>query len=182
MRIISGIYRGKKLISPDSANVRPTSDRAREAVFNILYSKLGRPLAEIRLADIFTGSGAFALEAVSRGVKEALLVDLDTRQAARNIALFPKEKDRIRLIKADALNLPAAPVPCNLVFMDAPYNKGLSEKALVELHNKKWLTEDALLVVEVEKNETLTLPPPFERIDERVYGLAKVIFLRLKNS
>lgn len=182
MRIISGIYRGKKLISPASANVRPTSDRAREAVFNILYSKLDKPLCEIRLADIFTGSGAFALEAVSRGVKEAFLVDLDTRPAAGNVALFPKEKGRIRLVRADAQNLPLAAASCDLVFMDAPYNKGLSEKALTELYNKKWLAEDALLVVEIERNEELNIPEPFEQIDERIYGLAKIIFLRLKNS
>ncbi len=182
MRIISGIYRGKKLISPDSPDVRPTSDRARESVFNILQSKLNKPLCEICLADVFAGSGAFALEAISRGVKKAFLIDLDTRSASKNIALFPKEKERIHLIKSDVQKLPLAPCACELIFMDAPYKKGLSEKALASLYEKKWLADNALLIVEVEKTENLIVPEPFETIDTRIYGLAKIIFLQLKNS
>ena len=84
MRIIGGLYRGKKLLSPRSANIRPTADQAREAVFNILSSRLDKPWNKLSMADVFTGSGAFALEAVSRGVRDATLVDLDLTDAARN--------------------------------------------------------------------------------------------------
>lgn len=120
MRIIGGLYRGKKLLSPRSANIRPTADQAREAVFNILSSRLDKPWNELSMADVFTGSGAFALEAVSRGVRDATLVDLDLTDAARNAALFPAEKGKIRLLKADAARLPAAPTPFDLIFLDAP--------------------------------------------------------------
>lgn len=83
------------------------------------------------------GSGAFALEAVSRGVRDATLVDLDLTDAARNAALFPAEKGKIRLLKADAARLPAAPTPFDLIFLDAPYHKGLSEKALASAFKTK---------------------------------------------
>ena len=105
MRIIGGSYRGKILISPTSANVRPTSDRARESVFNILYSKLEGSLSGVDLLDVFSGSGAFALEAVSRGVRSATLLDIDTRDLQKNVALFPKEKDKIKILRQDATNL-----------------------------------------------------------------------------
>ncbi len=178
MRIIGGSYRGKILISPTSANVRPTSDRARESVFNILYSKLEGSLSEVDLLDVFSGSGAFALEAVSRGVRSATLLDIDTRDLQKNVALFPKEKDKIKILRQDATNLGEAIKKYQLVFMDAPYNKGLSEQALQQLAQKKWLDNEALCVVELEKNENIIIPPSYKQIDERKYGLAKVLFLQ----
>lgn len=178
MRIIAGIYRGKKLLSPASEKVRPTSDRAREAIFNILYSKLPLPLSDISLLDVFSGSGAFALEAVSRGVKEVGMIDLDTKDLLKNVALFPKEKNKIKVMKLNAENLPQAASQYDLLFMDAPYNKGLSEKALRQLAEKNWLKKGALCVIEVERSEALPLPEQYEQLDERVYGLAKVVFLK----
>ena len=91
MRIIAGTYRGKKLFSPLSEGVRPTSDRARESVFNILNSRLEQPWSAYRLLDIFAGTGAFALEAISRGVAAAALVDLNPATMRKNISLFPQE-------------------------------------------------------------------------------------------
>ncbi len=177
MRIISGIYRGKKLISPQSEKIRPTADRAREAVFNILYSKLKDSLAEYDLLDVFSGSGAFALEALSRGAKTVTLLDKDLTDLKKNVALFPKEQSKINLLRLDAANLPKSPKQYSLVFMDAPYKQGLSEKALLELSQKNWLKPQTICVVEVEKTEEITIPSSFELIDERVYGLAKVLFL-----
>lgn len=179
MRIISGIYRGKKLLSPASEAVRPTSDRAREAVFNILYSKLSGALAEYSLLDVFSGSGAFALEAVSRGIKKVGMIDIDTRPLLKNTALFPKEKNKISVMRLDACNLPAASEKYDLLFMDAPYNQGLSEQALQQLQLKGWLKPGALCMVELERGEQITLPDGYEQIDERRYGLAKVLFLKL---
>lgn len=181
MRIISGLYRGKKLLSPDSDKVRPTSDRTREAVYNILYSKLKRPLSELSLLDVFSGSGAFALEAVSRGIKKAGLIDVDIRPLLRNTALFPNEKNKIKVMKLDASDLPQSAEKYDIVFMDAPYKKGLSEQALQQLSAKNWLAAGALVIVEVEKSENLNLPEDFEAVDERIYGLAKVIFLKVKS-
>ncbi len=181
MRIIGGKYRGKKLFTPENNDVRPTADRAREAVFNILTSKLENAWETYNLLDVFSGTGAFALEALSRGADSVCLIDKNTKLSAKNIALFPQEKEHIKLITADALRLPQASVRYNLVFMDAPYQKGLSTPALKELCNKGWLAEEALCIVEVEKTEMLNIPETFEFVDERVYGLAKFFFLRLKN-
>lgn len=176
MRIISGSYRGKKLLSPDSDKVRPTSDRTREAVYNILYSKLSRSLADLSLLDVFSGSGAFALEAVSRGIKNVGMIDVDTRPLIKNVALFPNEKNKIKIMKLDASNLPHSAEKYDIVFMDAPYKRGLSELALQQLKLKNWLSTEALCIVEVERNEDLSVPQNFELIDERIYGLAKVLF------
>ncbi len=178
MRIIGGLYRGKKLLSPRSVHIRPTSDQAREAVFNILYGKLSQPWDQLRIADIFTGSGAFALEAVSRGVRHATMADLDLTDAARNVALFAAEKNKIRLLKADAARLPAADAPFDLIFLDAPYHKGLSEKALASLLRQNWLAEDALCVVELACDETFAVPAGLQTIDDRCYGISRFVFLR----
>lgn len=181
MRIIAGAYRGKNLISPLSDKVRPTSDRAREAVFNILYSKLEKSMSEIELLDVFSGTGAFALEAISRGAKSVTLIDIDTRDLQKNVALFPQEKKRISVLRLDATKLPPATKKFDVIFMDAPYNKGLSEQALSQLAQQKWLQSDALCVVELEKNEKINIPENYEEIDRRYYGLAQVLFLQYKD-
>ena len=178
MRIIGGMYRGKNLLSPLSDKVRPTSDRAREAIFNILYSKLEKSFSEIELLDVFSGTGAFALEAMSRGAKNVTLLDIDTRDLQKNVALFPNEKKRISILQLDATKLPRATHKYDVVFLDAPYNKGLSEQALQQLAQQQWLKPEALCVVELEKNEEITLPQEYDKIDERYYGLAQVLFLR----
>ncbi len=178
MRIIAGNYRGKKLLSPTRAEVRPTADRARESVFNILNSKLDAPWEQQHLLDIFAGSGAFALEALSRGAASVCLVDIDISDAKKNAALFPKEAAKISLLKASATALPPAPKKFSLLFSDAPYKRGLSEPALISLHKQGWLSPHALCVVEIEKNEELNVLEPFELIDRRVYGLAQFLFFR----
>ena len=108
------------------------------------------------------------------------LLDINLQTAKRNAALFPKEKEKIKLISADAANLPPAQKAYNLVFMDAPYNKGLSAAALKSLAEKGWLTPNAWVLVELEKNENLEDIPCFEQVDERRYGLARVIFFRFR--
>lgn len=173
MRIIGGKYRGKKLISPSSPAVRPTSDKAREALFNILRSRLGNDFSKLKLLDVFTGSGAFGLEAISQGFAYVMMIDIDTSQAQKNINLFTEEKSKIKLIKADACSITEKNEKFDVMFMDAPYNQGLSEKALNNLHN--WLNDGALCLIEVEKNEKCNLPEGYKLLDERRYGLAKVI-------
>lgn len=178
MRIIGGTYRGKKLYSPENEGVRPTSDRAREAVFNIINSKIGGDWSDYDMLDVFSGTGAMGLEALSRGVNSVALLDINLQTAKRNAALFAKEKDKIRLIAADASKLPPAGQKYNLVFLDAPYNKGLTAAALNSLSARGWLAPGALVLAELEKNEKLELPELFEPLDERRYGLARVVFLR----
>ena len=175
MRIIGGKYRGQKLFSPDNGAVRPTSDRAREALFNILRSRLGNDLEKYSLVDVFSGSGAFALEALSQGFGKVALIDVDTRPLLKNVALFPDEKKKINIFKRDALKLEAAETPFDVLFMDAPYRKNLTVPALENLCSKGWLKPKALCLIEVEKDEECLLPSMFEKIEERRYGLAKIL-------
>jgi len=177
MRIIAGHYRGKKLFSPESDKVRPTADRAREALFNILNSSLEKDWGSYKLLDVFAGTGAFGLEALSRGAAEVGLIDADTRSLMKNTALFPAEKSRIKIYRHDVLALPQALETYDLLFMDAPYNRGLSAPALQALAEKGWLKPGALCLVVVEKDEQLQVPACYIFLKERIYGLAKVIFL-----
>ena len=178
MRIIAGKYRGKKLFSPQNIGVRPTSDRARESIFNILNSRSDKEWGEYHLLDLFAGTGAFALEAISRGVADATLVDINLETIRKNLSLFVAEQQKIKVIKSDVANLGKSAKKYNLVFIDAPYNKGLSEVALNILKQNHWLENKAMIIVETEKNEKLPLPDSFELVDERIYGLARVSFMQ----
>lgn len=178
MRIIGGKYRGKKLYSPETDGVRPTSDRAREAVFNILNSKLEDEFSEYNMLDVFAGTGAMGLEGLSRGMKSVAFIDLDIRNLKRNVGLFPNEKDKIRVISQDASKLAVAANKYDIVFLDAPYKKGLTFKALEELSAKGWLKPGAWCLAEIEKGEKLEAPEGFEIFDDRKYGLARIIFLK----
>lgn len=178
MRIVAGKYRGKKLFTPKNDSVRPTSERAREALFNILNSRLSSDYSGFDLLDIFAGTGAFGFEGLSRGVKSVTFVDINTELVKKNAALFADDKEKIRIIQADATNLPRGLKRYNFVFSDAPYDKGLSEKAISQLAAKGWLAEGAILIVEVRHSENIAIPSAFEQFDERVYGQAKVLFMK----
>src|SRR5574344_747180 len=177
MRIIGGHYRGKKLFTPETQNIRPTADRAREALFNILNSKLDNSWEDYNFLDIFSGTGAIGLEALSRGASSVTLIDKDIKLSAKNATLFPNEQSKIKVISASAESLPQPSAKYNLIFLDAPYNKGLSEKALEELVAKQYLADDFLCVIEIERNELINIPCYFELIDDRTYGLARFLFL-----
>lgn len=177
MRIIGGKYRGKNIFSPQSQGVRPTSDRAREAVFNILFSKLEKSFSQYSLLDVFSGTGAVGLEAISRGFREVGMVDLDTLLLSKNAALFPAEKEKLRIFRQNVLKLGPAVVKYDLLFMDAPYNKGLSEPALLQLATQGWLNPGAMCLVELEKKEKFDIPDGFELLDDRSYGLSRILFL-----
>ena len=183
MRIVAGLYRGKKLFSPQSDAVRPTADRARESVFNILYSMLEKSWSELSFADIFAGTGAMGLEALSRGAKKVAVVDIDVASVNKNLAMFQNEKDKVSVVKRDVCHLGVAPCAFDVVFMDAPYKKSLSEKALCEVLDKQWLAEDGICIVETEADENLAFDERLELVDKRKYGIANFWFLqRKKNS
>lgn len=181
MRIVGGQWRGRALLTPDDTkrpdSIRPTSDRAREAIFNILYSGWGLPHAHSAVADICCGTGALALEALSRGAARATLVDKNP--AAIKLAQQNIEKMRATatVIYGDAAHLPPAPGPHDLVFIDAPYNQGLTEPALPGLAANGWLADGAVVVVECATGELLAVPRDYRQRDERRYGAAKVVFL-----
>lgn len=173
MRIVAGKYRAKKLIAPENDAVRPTSDRAREALFSILYSKVG-PMEGKTVLDIFAGTGALGFEALSRGAASVCFVDIDVQTLQKNARLFALEKEKIRLIKTDVLKLFHIGVQFDFVFSDAPYDKGLNEVALSCLVKDGALKDGAVCVVETRKNETVCLSQNFVLIDERIYGMAKI--------
>jgi len=180
MRIIGGKYRGKKLWSPVGEGVRPTADRAREAIFNILYSHTGGDYSQLTLLDVFAGTGAFGLEAMSRGFKKVTFIDIDTTSVQKNVKMFANDSEKLHILKADAGCLQKARQKYDVVFMDAPYNCGLTQKALQQLIKQNWLNSGALCIVEIRHNEELEIPEFFELIDERIYGMAKVLFLIVK--
>jgi 16S rRNA (guanine966-N2)-methyltransferase len=184
MRIVAGRYRGRRLLAPPGETVRPTSDRAREALFNILsHGRLaaeGIPFAGAAVLDAFAGTGALGLEALSRGAAEVLFLEQDPEALAtlrRNIAALD-EDTRVRIIAGDATRPPRAPTACTLVLLDPPYRSGVAAMALTALDAAGWLAPDALVVVELAAREELAPPPGFILLDERVYGAARLVFLR----
>lgn len=180
MRIVAGKYRGKNLYSPKTGVVRPTSDRAREALFNILFSKFSPDWENCRFLDVFAGTGAVGFEALSRGAAEVAFIDINVQNLCKNIELFQNDKGKIRVYKQNAENLSNAERKYNMIYLDAPYNKGLTQKALNSLCSGGWIEENAVIVAETEKDEGLLPPQGFELVDERIYGPAKLWFFTYK--
>jgi 16S rRNA (guanine966-N2)-methyltransferase len=185
MRIVSGQYRGKAIATPPGDTTRPTSDRARQAVFNILEHAAWAPeLPGARVIDLFAGSGALGLEAVSRGAAFCLFVETDdaARGAIRtNVDAFGLF-GQTRVHRRDATNLGAPPAsagaPFTVAFLDPPYAKGLGEKALAELLAGDWLAPGAIVVFERGRDEPNPATPGYTVLDARDYGAARVLFLR----
>ena len=182
MRIVGGRLRGRALAAPKSQAIRPTADRLRESLFNILTHAYGDPVAGARVLDLFAGTGALGLEAVSRGAAFALFVD----DGAEARALLRQNVEALglaavtRIFRRDATKLgPVHPVaPFSLVFLDPPYGKGLAEKALASARDGGWLTEDALIVVEEAAEAGFSAPEGFEEIERRSYDDTEFVFLR----
>lgn len=185
MRIVAGRFRGKSLLAPDGEATRPTSDRARQAVFNILEHAPWSPgLSGRRVIDLFAGSGALGLEALSRGAEFCLFVETDDRARGairENIEAFGLF-GATRLHRRDATDLglrPGSAGPAfDLAFLDPPYGKGLGERALKALLAGDWLSPGAIIVFETAVDEVVEPPPGLTRLDERAYGAAKVWFLK----
>jgi 16S rRNA (guanine966-N2)-methyltransferase len=182
MRIIAGRFRGHALKTPKTYRVRPTSDRLRETLFNVLAHSYGDPVEGARVLDLFAGTGALGLEALSRGAAFALFVEdgVEARGLLRGNAEALGVGGISRIFRRDATRLgPAHPnEPFSLVFADPPYGKGLAEKALMAAREGGWLVPDALIVVEEAGDAAFTVPAGFEEIETRSYGEAKLIFLR----
>lgn len=184
MRITSGIHRGRKLVSPQGDHTRPTSDRARESIFNILRHGSWHEgvLEDADVLDVFAGTGALGLEALSQGAKHAVFIEQDGAAAKlcqSNIELL-KETGRAIVLRQDALKLGQCPAyigPRSLVFLDPPYGKNMGAQALAALASGGWLKKGAACVLEMSKQNPETIPPAFEVVDERIYGIAKIVFL-----
>jgi len=185
MRIVGGKFKGRALTAPDGLTTRPTSVRMRESIFNILdHQDWGRTaLRNGRVLDVFSGTGALGLEALSRGAQHVSFLDQDPtalKVLATTLKKFQLPSTGrgalVQVIKGDATQPPKAQRPCDLVFMDAPYGKGLNEAAYAALNTQGWFTPKTLFVTETHKKEHWQPPQGAETLDKRHYGIADVTF------
>lgn len=187
MRIVAGKHRGRQLVTPSDMAIRPTLDRVREAIFNKLRHGLTDfTLDECRVLDLFAGTGALGLEALSQGAGFCLFVETDAeargliRQNVEMLGLTGASK----LFRRDATDLgPAGTIgPFGLVFLDPPYGRGMAEKALAAAAAGGWLSDGAVAVVEESATLGLVLPAGFTEIDRRIYGDTQVVYLKFRES
>ncbi len=182
MRVVAGRLRGRTIASPASREIRPTADRLRESLFNILMHGYGDPVTDARVIDLFAGTGALGIEALSRGAQFTLFVDNGAearallRQNVEALALGGVSK----VYRRDATKLgDAHPMPpFSLALLDPPYGKGLGEQALISLRDGGWLTPGALVVVEEATAAAFKAPEGFEELERRVYDDTEFVFLR----
>jgi 16S rRNA (guanine966-N2)-methyltransferase len=185
MRIVGGAHRGRRLVAPKGHSTRPTADRTREALFNVLeHAPWSEGLAGRAVIDLFAGSGALGLEALSRGAARCLFADSDASARAaiaENVSALKVDavarldrRDATRLGARGAADGPAA----DLAFLDPPYGQGLIEKALAALAAGAWLAPGAIVVAEIGANEAAPVAVGYATLDVRTWGAAKVSFLR----
>ncbi len=177
LRVIAGKYRGRKITTGKDLSARPTMSSVREAIFSILSSR--KPIYNLNVLDLFCGSGSFSFEALSRGAKHAFMVDSDyyNLQLPKKTAEDFGITNDITLICCNANGLPRPISKCDIVFMDPPYNINLVNSTLDELAHSGWLNDNALIILEMRKNEGFECNKNFNIIVERTYGIAKIIFL-----
>ena len=182
MRVVGGRLKGRSLASLSSRNIRPTADRLRESLFNILIHAYSDPVMDARVLDLFAGTGALGIEAVSRGAAFALFVDngAEARALLRNNVEALGLGGVTKVYRRDAGNLgPAHPIePFSLVFLDPPYGMKLAEKALASLRDGSWLVSGAIAVVEEAKAAEFAAPQGFEQLERRIYDDTELVFLR----
>ena len=185
MRIVAGVLRGRPIVAPRGQVTRPTADRTRQAIFNILeHASWASGLEGLRVIDLFAGAGALGLEALSRGAAFCLFVEADAaaRGAIQSNIESLDQFGRARVHRRDATALGARPgpdgAPFDLAFLDPPYGKGLGAAAMASLAAGGWLAPGALAVHERGDEDAAPSVPGFEPIDERAWGAARVDFLR----
>lgn len=180
MRIVGGEFRGRPLVTPRSQDIRPTSDRTREAVFNVIAHRFGEKLAGARVLDLFAGTGALGLEAMSRGAGFGMFIEesAEGRGLIRTNIEALGLTGRTKIFRRDATRLGEVGTiqPFNLVFADPPYGKGLGERALRAALEGGWLLPKALCVVEEAASAPFGLVDGFSPLDERSYGDTVVRF------
>jgi 16S rRNA (guanine966-N2)-methyltransferase len=183
MRVIGGKLRSRPLAGPKSDAVRPTADRLREALFNILIHAYADPVPGARVLDLFAGTGALGIEAISRGAAYALFVDegVEARALLRDNVEALGLGGVTRIFRRDATKLgPAHPLePFSLAFIDPPYGKGLAEKALRSALEGGWLKPDALIVVEEAADVAFNAPEGFSELERRRYDDTEFIVMQL---
>lgn len=182
MRIVAGRFRGRAISGPFDDGIRPTSDRLRETIFNILIHAYDDPVTDAAVIDLFAGTGAMGLEAISRGARRVLFIE----EAAKARALIRANVDALgvggetRLFRRDARKLGDAPPgeKFTLAFLDPPYGHHLAEEALIALREGGWLVPDGLAVVEESLDAEIELPAGYRLLETRGYSTTKIIFAR----
>lgn len=182
MRIVGGEFRGRMLATPKSSDIRPTIDRTRESLFNIISHVYPDALDGTRVLDLFAGTGAVGLEAMSRGCRQALFVE----NGIEGRGLLWENIDalglhgRARILRRDATQLgqPGTMEPFQFVFADPPYGQGFGEKALLAAHAGGWLSPDALVILEERADVTLAVDPAFRPRESRIFGDTRMEFFR----
>ena len=180
MRIVGGLWRGRRIAGPSGEAIRPTSDRLRESLFNVLAHAYPDALAGARVIDLFAGTGALGLEALSRGASQTLFVD----DGAEARALIRANVETLgaggitRIFRRDATRLgPTQDAPYTLAFLDPPYGKGLAPLALDSLREGGWLAPGALVVVEEEAGADIGEIEGYARLERRDYGDTQIVIL-----
>jgi 16S rRNA (guanine966-N2)-methyltransferase len=182
MRVVGGRFRGRPLAGPKSSAIRPTADRLRESLFNILMHGYGDPITGARVLDLFAGTGALGIEAASRGANFVLFVDdgAEARALLRENTATLGLGGTSRIFRRDAAKLgPAHPLePFTLAFLDPPYGQNLATTALASARAGGWFGVDAVIVVEEATKSAFTAPEGFGQIERRAYDDSEFIFLR----
>ncbi|MEW6642571.1 MAG: 16S rRNA (guanine(966)-N(2))-methyltransferase RsmD [Pseudomonadota bacterium] len=184
MRVVGGRLRGRTIASPTSRDIRPTADRLRESLFNILAHAYGDPIEGARVLDLFAGTGALGIEAISRGAAFVLFVD----NGAEARALLRQNVEALglggvsKVYRRDAtIPGPVHPMePFSLAFLDPPYGKGLAETTLAALRDGRWLASGALVVVEEAKAAAFAVPEGFEELERRAYDDTEFVIMRAR--
>lgn len=185
LRIVGGVWRGRLIDAPADIAIRPTTDRVRESLFNRLMhgaAGTGFTLAGARVADVFAGTGAMGLEALSRGAAHVTFVERDGAALAlirSNVAKLGAE-DAVTILSADATHLPRAAVAHDLALLDPPYGEDLGAPALTSLARQGWLKAGALAALEMDAGETSPLPAGFRLLDRREAGRIAVALYQLE--
>lgn len=186
MRVSGGLHGGRTLKAPSSNKIRPTSDKLRQAVFNILAHAYGDPVSGASVLDLFAGTGALGIEALSRGAVFTLFVE----EAAEARALIRTNVEALQLTgvtkiyRRDATKLGPRGLfeKFTLLFCDPPYGKGFAEKALASAREGGWLAKNTLVVVEEAADAKFTAPEGFEVLERRTYDDTEIFFLRLTST
>jgi len=180
MKIIGGTFRGRKLITPEGQDIRPTTGRLRESIFSALEHRIGG-FHDKRIADIFSGTGAFGLEALSRGAASATWVEKHPgaqKVLEKNIGLLGV-RTQAHIIKGDARAVPKMDTAFDVIFLDPPYGRGLSEPALASLFEQGWISKAGIVVLEKDKKDPFECPAAMEIVKTLAQGFREVHFIRL---
>jgi 16S rRNA (guanine966-N2)-methyltransferase len=182
MRIVGGRWRGRPIRGPGSRAIRPTSDRLRETIFNVLEHAYGDPVTDARVLDLFAGTGAMGLESLSRGAAFSLFIDhaVEARALIRASIETLGCGGQARIFRRDATRLGEAKGmdPFALVFCDPPYGHDLAQRALSAALAGGWLAKDALVIVEEEADMAFAFPEGFAEAERRIYGDTLIVIAK----